>query len=120
MTAWQAYQAVRDRWQNGGEFHRRFPQETQYRHSLPEEAEALTAEAVVLDKLAIGGDQAEVATNPDPLLTLTRLYHAGLIEAYVLVSPLDQGVARDYVTYRAANRDKLVEYIDTFVVPRMP
>jgi membrane protein required for beta-lactamase induction len=46
-----------------------------------------------------------------------KLDRAGLIEPYVLFSLGDTGIARDYAAYRAANRQKLEEYMDKFVVP---
>ena len=44
-AAWDAYYAVRDRWENGGEFRRRFPEDKQYghpdHHLAPEELRVL-------------------------------------------------------------------------------
>jgi tetratricopeptide (TPR) repeat protein len=109
-AAWQAYRKVKSDWRQGGVFSKRFPQEKEYRHSLPEESEALTAAAVVLEKTnGISDTQA-----PGLLLDLHR---AGLIEPYVLFSLGDQGIARDYAAYRARSRDKLQAYLDKFVVP---
>ena len=116
--AWSAYQSVRDSWQKGDAFKKHHPQETQYRHSLGEEYEALTAAAQAEEKLT------QSAKNPpsteDPSMTLLlKLYHSGLLEAYVLFSLGDDGIARDYPAYRAQNREKLEEYMDQFVVPKV-
>ena len=50
-SAWRAYYAMKSEWKKGGRFQKRFPQEAEYRHSLPEESEALTEAAEVLEKL---------------------------------------------------------------------
>ena len=57
--------------------------------------------------------------NPD-LVTLLRLQRAGMIEPYVLLSAADEGIAQDYPEYRAKNRDKLEQYLSTFIVPPAP
>jgi tetratricopeptide (TPR) repeat protein len=116
-TIWQAYRDVRVEWRAGGKFGKAFPGEKEYRHSLPEESEALTAAARVLDKLKSGKKIGEAATTEQSLSLLTRLYQGGFIEAYVLFSLGDAGIARDYESYRAKNREKLKEYMDQFVVP---
>ena len=116
-AAWDAYYAVRDRWQNGGEFQRRFPEEKQYRHSLAEESEALTAAAKVLEKLEADRKNAGQVDSNTGLVLLLKLHEAGLIEPYVLFSLGDPGIARDYIPYRVHNRERLEEYMDKFVVP---
>ena len=115
-TAWQAYHSVRNNWQQGGEFKKRFPEEKEYRHSLAEESEALIAAAKVLRNLQEDKKTAELVTNDAAPSLLLKLHHAGLIEPYVLFSLGDAGIARDYVAYRAKNRNKLEEYMDKFVV----
>jgi len=116
-AAWDAYNAVKDRWQNGGEFERRFPKEKQYRHSLPEEAEGLTAAVKVLEKLEADSRSARQVDSNTGLVLLLKLDEAGLIEPYILFSLGDSGIARDYLAYRARNRERLEEYMDKFVVP---
>lgn len=116
-AAWQAYYAVKNNWEKGGEFQKHFPQEKEYRHSMLEEFEALNLEAKMMGKLAEDKKTAEfLKIDPNSGLLL-RLYHAALIEPYVLFSLGDDGIARDYAAYRAKNRDKLEEYMDKFVVP---
>jgi tetratricopeptide (TPR) repeat protein len=110
---WQPYWEVRARWQTAGEFHKHFPEEDQYRHSLPEEVEAFTAAAV-----GILSSSREGAPPSDPSLELLlKLHRAGLIAPYVLFSLGDVGIARDYDGFRAKNREELEEYLDKFVVP---
>lgn len=119
-AVWQAYRDVIAGWKTGDKFKRRFPDETQYRHSLPEESEALTAAAKVLEKVKKDKKLGESVNADPPLALLLRLYQAGMIEPYVLFSLGDNGIARDYAPYRANNRNKLEEYMDTFVVPPTP
>jgi hypothetical protein len=115
--AWRAYQSVRADWKDGGKFKQYFPQEPDYRHSLAEEAEALTAEIRVLEKLKGDIETAELVTEDQSLLLLLKLQQAGVLEPYVLFRLGDEGIARDYAAYRARNRAKLEEYMDKFVVP---
>ena len=116
-AVWQAYRAVKANWQKGNEFKKHFPQEEEYRHSLPEESEALTAAAKVLEKLKTDKKVAELLIADQNLGLLLKLHQAGLIDPYVLFSLGDTGIAKDYKTYRAKDREKLEEYMDKFVVP---
>jgi len=116
LSAWQAYHAVIANWRKGGKFERQFPQEA-YRHSLPEESEALTAAAVVLQTLRQDEKAAKLVTGNTVPGLLLKLHEAGLIDPYVLFSLGDDGIARDYKAYRAVNRAKLEEYMDKFVMP---
>jgi tetratricopeptide (TPR) repeat protein len=119
-SAWQTYYSVKSEWKNGGRFAKQFPQEPEYRHSLPEESEALTATATVLEKLKGDAQTAKlVADNPSAGLLL-KLHEAGLSEPYVLFSLGDDDIAKDYVAYRIKNRDKLETYMDKFVMPPAP
>jgi tetratricopeptide (TPR) repeat protein len=119
-AAWRAYYSVRADWQKGAKFRKQFPQEAEYRHSLPEESEALTAAAKVLKKLKEDKKAGElIAENPAARLLL-KLYEAGLIDPYVLFSLGDDGIAKDYISYRARSRDKLETYMDKLAVPPAP
>jgi tetratricopeptide (TPR) repeat protein len=118
-SAWQTYYSVKSEWKNGRRFAKQFPQESEYRHSLPEESEALTAAAKVLEKLKADTKTAIlVADNPAALLL--KLHEAGLVDPYVLFSLGDDDIAKDFVAYRAKNRDKLEAYMDKFVMPPAP
>jgi tetratricopeptide (TPR) repeat protein len=118
--AWRAYHRVIADWQEGGKFEKQFPQEAAYRHSLPEESEALTAAATVLQTLRQDRESAELVTGNTVAGLLLKLHEAGLIDPYVLFSLGDDGIARDYEAYRAANRTKLEVYMDKFVMPPVP
>jgi tetratricopeptide (TPR) repeat protein len=116
-AAWQAYRRVSASWRSESEFKSRFPEENGYRHSLPEEAEALAAAAKLLKSAASDPKSGQALGNDPNVGLLLRLYDAGLIEAYVLFSLGDRGIAQDYAAYRAKHRGRLEEYLDRFVVP---
>jgi hypothetical protein len=111
---------VRADWQKGSRFQKQFPREAEYRHSLPEESEALTAAANLLKKLKEDQKTGELLTGDPVAGLLLKLYDAELIDPYVLFSLGDDGIAKDYVAYRAKDRLKLEDYIDKFVIPPAP
>ena len=119
LSAWRAYHSVVADWRKGGRFEKQFPQQP-YRHSLPEESEALAAAARVLQALRQDSNSAELVAGNTVAGLLLKLHEAGLIDPYVLFSLGDDGIARDYKAYRAANRTKLEEYMDKFVMPPAP
>jgi tetratricopeptide (TPR) repeat protein len=118
--AWRAYQSVRADWKDGGKFKQHFSQEAEYRHSLAEETEALTAEVRVLERLRGDIETAELVIEDQSAALLLKLHQAGVLEPYVLFRLGDEGIAKDYSAYRAAHREKLEEYLDKFVVPPAP
>jgi len=118
-AAWIMYGMVRAAWmdkKDGGrseKFASAYPDEPAYRHSLAEEAAALRG--------VVESVQVQTKEKPDTKLTsslqnLMKLSEAGLLEAYILFVRPDEGVARDYPTYRKSNRDKLKQYWLKFVV----
>jgi tetratricopeptide (TPR) repeat protein len=111
-SIWRHYWEVRKQWQTGGEFKKHFPDENQYRHSLPEEVEALTA---AVGRILSSGREGVPRSDPSVDLLL-KLHQAGLIAPYVLFSLGDSGIARDYDGFRSKNRETLEEYLDKFVV----
>jgi tetratricopeptide (TPR) repeat protein len=119
-SAWRTYYSVRADWKKGSRFQKQFPQEADYRHSLPEESEALLAAAMVLKKLKQDKKTAELVTGNPGAGLLLKLHEAGLIDPYVLFSLGDDGIARDYKAYRARDRAKLEDYMDKFVMPPAP
>ena len=116
-TAWRAYYSVKAEWKKGGRFKKQFPQETEYRHSLPEESEALAAAAKFLEQLKADPKTAKLVSDDPSAALLLKLHEVGLVDPYVLFSLGDEGIAKDYVAYRAKNRDKLETYMDNFVMP---
>jgi tetratricopeptide (TPR) repeat protein len=114
MAVWILYSGTRVNWRKE-KFMKRFPQESQYRHSLAEEADALSVVAKFQLKPSVSLD----AIDPN-LALLKRLYDADMIEPYVLLNTADQGIAQDYAAYRAQNRTRLEDYLSQFVVPPAP
>jgi tetratricopeptide (TPR) repeat protein len=114
-AVWLAYSMQRALWQ-GDKFKKELPKETQYRHSLAEQAASLTSAAKVAEELKGKQDSKAIAADPNIQLML-RLYHAQMIEPDVLMNSADQGIAQDYPAYREKNRAKLIEYLADFVAP---
>ncbi len=114
MSAWISYELSRTLWRKGS-FAKEFPQEKEYRHSLQEEADALGAVARMLaSELKTG----KIKKLDPSLSSLLKLYEDGLLEAYILIAKADEGIAQDYVAYRAAHRDHIRRYIAEWVIPQ--
>jgi len=113
--SWLIYEIARTSWKTA-EFHKEFPTEAQYRHSLPEESHAL---GVVADTVSERVTKNEIKASDlnQQLITLVRLKSEGLLEAYILLGRPDQGIAQDYAAYRKDHRDKLLQYMNEYVVP---
>lgn len=121
-SIWLMYGLTKASW-HGDEFKKHFPAEKQYRHSLAEEAEALTTAATVWTEGNEADKKKKKATSApkDPnLILLLKLYQAKMIEPYVLLNAADEGIAQDYPGYREKNREKLEQYLSEFVVPPTP
>jgi tetratricopeptide (TPR) repeat protein len=120
-TLWLSYGLAKVKWR-GDEFKKQFPGEKQYRHSLAEEAEALTTAATVWTEVNESEKKkkkaSSVPTDPN-LVLLIKLYQAKMIEPYVLLNAADDGIAQDYSSYREKNREKLEQYLSEFVVPSL-
>jgi len=107
--AWIAYGAARTDWHKG-KFAKAFPNERDYRHSLPEEVEAL--QSVISMATA---DQKTKSLSPS-LTKLKKLNDEGLLESYILLARADKGLAHDYPGYLKANRAKLRRYVMDYVI----
>ena len=53
------------------------------------------------------------------LAWLLKISSAEMLEAYVLLSAADNGIAQDYDQYRQQNRAKLEAYLSEFIVPEL-
>ena len=112
-AAWMMYGMARSLWvdkkdgSRSEKFAKAYPNESTYRHSLAEELEALRG---VAESVRVQMKEKRVKQLTPSLENLTKLNDAGLLEAYILFVKPDKGIARDYVAYRAANRDKLRRY----------
>jgi hypothetical protein len=97
---------TRESWKNE-KFAKTFPQEKEYRHSLQEEAESLRAAIkAAVDRKSLD-KQFEI---------LGRLDKEGLLEAFVLMTARDEGVAQDHPEYLKNNRPKLRLYVANYVI----
>jgi tetratricopeptide (TPR) repeat protein len=115
-AAWMAYSLTRALWRSQ-KFAKEFHQEKKYRHTLKEEADALSMAANAFDK----SHSSDTGNDPDPALALlSELKGKGLLEPYILFFHRDEGIVQDYPAYKAANREKLVRFLDEYVLPPTP
>jgi len=108
QSVWVNYSSARADWRKSV-FSEKHPAEKQYRHTIEEEAAALStvADAVDLQK----------PSRPDPQLAiLAELRKAGLLQAWIFLSASDTGIAQDYTAYRDGHREQLRTYIEKFVI----
>jgi tetratricopeptide (TPR) repeat protein len=110
---WLMYDLTRIAWAKA-DFFKNYPDEKVYRHSLKEEAAAFR---MVADAAAKDLNSGKVKKLELSLEMLVKLNETSLLEAYVLFARPDQGIARDYPAYRAANRDTLRRYWMEVVIP---
>ncbi len=103
---WLMYDLTRIAWSKG-DFFKNYPNEKVYRHSLKEEAAALRMVAEFASKDLKSG---KIKALEQSLAVLVKLNEDGLLEAYILFTRPDEGIARDYPSYRASNREKLRRY----------
>ncbi len=98
----------------GGQFKEAFPNESDYRHSLAEESDALrrVARAIAADVKA-----GRIKEPHSSFANLIKLDEEGLLEAYVLLARPDDGIAKDYETYRSTHRAELRRYLRQYVAP---
>ena len=109
--SWLAYGTTRSNWRKE-KFSKTFPGESAYRHSLLEETEALRS------VLTLATTDKTVKTLSPSLTLLKKLNDEGLLEAYILLARMDEGLAKDYLPYLITNRAKLIRYVREYVVRR--
>ncbi len=115
-AAWLAYSMSKALWRSE-KFTKEFHQEKTYRHSLKEETDALSIAATVFGE----AQKNKTLENPDPSLALlSELKSKGMLESYILFVLPDAGIAQDYPAYKAANREKVVQFIDEYILPAAP
>ena len=112
--AWEQYASVRTKWASE-DFAKAFPTETAYRHSLREEAEALSKTAAAASELLKSG---KVQSLSPSLTALVKLNESGLLESYIFFARADAGIVRDYYAYQRANHEKLRRYWTDFVISK--
>lgn len=111
-VAWEEYGLVRAKWV-AEDFAKAYPSDGAYRHTLREETEALRKTAEVASTLLKSGKVESLSPSLDALI---KLNEAGLLESYIFFARADEGITRDYLNYRQANREKLRRYWAEFVI----
>lgn len=110
QMAWIAYTATRAAWKKE-KFAKEFPDETAYRRSMKEEVDALRSVVKAAKGMVKDGKKA------DPQIQMIeKLDSDGLLEAYVLMTADNEGVAGDHAKYLREHRDKLQEYVVKYVI----
>lgn len=117
-AAWAMYQIIAGAWQ-GKLFKEKYPGEAQYRHTLEEEASALSATAASVAQSMQEGDLKPENLDAG-IATLLKLHKSGMLEPFILLSRPDEGIAKDYPSYREKYRDKLRQYVKEFIIPTKP
>lgn len=112
---WLIYPMTRALWRRE-KFKKEFPDEQEYRHTLREEVEALRDVVSVARRIE---EQSGKAPDADTA-ALAKLQDEGLLEAFVLLSRADEGIANDYPAYRATHRERLVRYLAEWVIQPGP
>lgn len=110
-SAWLVYGLARAAWK-ADKFQKEFPEEKVYRRSLREEAGALRA---VVESVRQQTKDGGIKQLDPALASLLKLEDEGLLEAFLLFARPDQGIVRDYATYRKSDRDKLRRYLKEYV-----
>jgi hypothetical protein len=109
-SAWVIYSMNPSVWRSK-EFKKHYPTETVYRHSLAEEAESLRTVLSVVKEQKVPEDKLDAT-----LKSLTALDKDGMLECWIVLNHADQGIAQDYVSYRATHRELLHSYVEKYVV----
>jgi tetratricopeptide (TPR) repeat protein len=111
---WLIYSISRAAWR-GETFKKEFPNEKTYRHTLREEAGALEAALPTIPENPKKAEKFRKKLDEEARILL-KMKDSGLLDAFVLISRADQGIAQDYTAYRAEHRDKIVQYINEWII----
>lgn len=115
-SAWLMYGMERALWRQE-KFAKEFSSEKNYRHSLKEEVDSLSLVATGYAEQKKNGS----VKHPTPALELlSRIQADGMLEPYVLLVRPDKEIAQDFLPYQQAHRDKLVAFLDKYLVPQPP
>jgi len=83
-----------------------------------EENDALERTAAKVERALKNGSLTAEDLDPG-IAMLLKLQKAGLLEAHILISLSDKDIAKDYSAYRESNCNKLRQYLDEFIVPKI-
>jgi tetratricopeptide (TPR) repeat protein len=92
-------------------FKETYPNEMQYRHSLAEESDGIRLALTVLKEQKVTHEKMDASWR-----VLSAIDADGMLECWILLDDADQGIAQDYVAFRAAHRDLLHAYIAKYDV----
>lgn len=106
--AWLAYSLTRESWYKG-KFAKTFPNEKEYRHTLQEETESIRS--------VLKSAKEQKLSHPQ-FTVLEKLDSEGLLEAFILMSEADEGIAADHEEYWKNNRPKLRQYVLNYVIQK--
>lgn len=109
-SAWLMYSLNGALWQKE-KFSKQYPAEKQYRHSLAEEVDSLRLVLTSLKEQKIADDKLDASLH-----ALKSIDADGMLECYILLDRPDQGIAQDYVAFRAQHRDLLHAYMAKYDV----
>lgn len=115
-SAWMMYGMERALWRQE-KFAKEFPGEKTYRHSLKEEVESLSMAAT---SYAGQKKDGRVKHSAQELDLLSHLQADDLLDPYVLLVRPDKDIAQDFAAYQQAHRDKLIVFLDKYLVPQAP
>jgi tetratricopeptide (TPR) repeat protein len=115
-NAWFLYTLSKAVWR-GERFQKEFPKEKEYRHSLAEEVDGFQ---MVVNQVKEGLKKKEIKELDPALAMLVKLADENLLEAFVLISRADQGIAKDYPAYRDGHREKVRQYITEWIIHPAP
>jgi tetratricopeptide (TPR) repeat protein len=103
---WLDYLAVREAWKKT-KFSKTFPKETAYRHTMQEETEALRAAVAAAVKQKSPNLQFEL---------LGKMDKDGVLEPFVLLALVDEGIAADHPQYLKTGRPQLRQYVVKYLI----
>jgi tetratricopeptide (TPR) repeat protein len=114
-AAWIGYSTMRATFRQN-QFPKMFPHAKTYRHSLAEEEYALSSVVLIYRETSKNKPKSK-----DPSLDLLAKFEdEEMLAPFVLLTHADEGIAEDYNPYRTAHRDKLIAYLDRYLVPPAP
>jgi tetratricopeptide (TPR) repeat protein len=100
-------------WQ-GEKFKKTYPNEKVYRHSLAEEMDSITGMLTVARETKIPEGKLSASTK-----SLMEIQKDNMLECYILLDNPDQGVAQDFVAYRAGHRELMRKYVEKYDIHPM-
>ena len=114
-VAWIGYSTMRATFRKG-QFSKVFPEAKTYRHSLAEEEYALSSVVLIYRETS----KNKPKSKDSSLDLLANFKDEGMLAPFVLLTHADKGIAEDYNAYREAHRDKLIAFLDRYLVPPAP